>query len=78
MTKNAYPFGAHINKDMMNDDYDRSNWPLLFNYGVAAVSHQYHTKYHTWYYTQNNTICKLISRMSINGGLPATKIKKYK
>jgi len=45
MIKNAYPFGAHINKDMMNDDYDRSNWPLLFNYGVAAVSYQYHTKY---------------------------------
>ena len=39
MLKNAYPFGAHINKDMMNDDYQRSNWPVLFNYGVAAVSH---------------------------------------
>ena len=43
MIKNAFPFGAHINKDMMNDDYDRSNWPVLFNYGVAAVSHQYYT-----------------------------------
>ena len=43
MIKNAYPFGATIDKHMMNDDYDRSNWPLLFNYGVAAVSHQYHT-----------------------------------
>ena len=40
MIKNAFPFGAHINKDMMNDEYDRSNWPVLFNYGVAAVSHK--------------------------------------
>ena len=79
MIKNAYPFGATIDKHMMNDDYDRSNWPSLFNYGVATVSHQYHTKYHTWYYTQNNhTIWKIISRMSTNGGLAATKIKKYK
>ena len=45
MIKNAYPFGATMDKHMMNDDYDRSNWPVLFNYGVATVSHQYHTKY---------------------------------
>ena len=45
MIKNAYPFGATIDKHMMNDDYDRSNWPSLFNYGVATVSDQYHTKY---------------------------------
>ena len=38
MLKNAYPFGGHINKYMMDDDYQRTNWPVLFNYGVAAVS----------------------------------------
>ena len=33
MTKNAYPFGATINKFMMADEYQRTNWPVLFNYG---------------------------------------------
>ena len=33
MTKNAYPFGATINKFMMADEYQRTNWPILFNYG---------------------------------------------
>ena len=35
MLENGYPFGAIINKNMMNDDYQRTNWPVLFNYGVA-------------------------------------------
>ena len=35
MLENGYPFGAIINKNMMNDEYQRTNWPVLFNYGVA-------------------------------------------
>ena len=34
MTKNGFPFGATINKHHMADDYDRENWPVLFNYGL--------------------------------------------
>ena len=36
MLKNGYPFGATINKFIMGDEYDRTNWPVLFNYGVGA------------------------------------------
>ena len=38
MLKNGYPFGGVINKHMMNDDYQRENWPVLFNYGVGAAT----------------------------------------
>ena len=33
MTRNGFPFGGTINKFMMADEYQRTNWPVLFNYG---------------------------------------------
>ena len=43
MTKNAFPFGGVMNKHMMNDEYQRQNWPVLFNYGVAENEMKWRT-----------------------------------
>ena len=43
MIENGYPFGAIINKNMMNDEYQRTNWPVLFNYGVAENEMKWRT-----------------------------------
>jgi len=36
MTRNAYPFGATMDKWMMDDPDIRDVWVELFNYGVAT------------------------------------------
>jgi len=36
MTKNFFPFGATMRKDIFDDFDFRNAWPELFNYGVPS------------------------------------------
>ena len=44
MTRNKFPFGATMRKELFDDEEMRNQWPELFNFGVAANTDTKFTK----------------------------------
>ena len=63
MIKNAYPFGATMNKFMMADDYNRENWPIMFNYAVSENEHKWRQNEKKQYQINYNDADEITAQM---------------